>query len=91
MRDQHVDMVGAQTFQARLQLGSHGLRAEIAMNGLAVLLDEGTAARIVPDEAAFGHQHNLVAPACDGAADDLLCPAEPIGRGGVDQRHACVE
>ncbi len=91
MGDEDVDMVGAEPPQARLQFGADRSRAEVAVDRLAVLLDEGAALVGVPDQPAFGDQHHLVAPPGDGAADHLLGPAEPVGRRRVDQRDAGVE
>ena len=91
MGDEDIDMVGAKTLQAGLEFVPYRLRAEIAVDRLAILLDECVALVGVPDEAAFGDQNDIVAAPFYGAADDFLGAAQSIGRCGIDQRDAGIE
>jgi hypothetical protein len=45
----------------------------------------------VGDEAELGRQHDLVASAPDGAADELLVGVGPVDLGGVDVGDSQIE
>lgn len=91
MGDVVIDVIGAETAEALLDLVKNGVAAEIAVHGLAVIIEEMMALGGVPDEAAFGGEHDLVAAALDGAADQLFGKTLAIGGGGVDQGYAGID
>src|SRR6185295_4196545 len=43
------------------------------------------------DISELGGEHDLIAPALDGPADNLLVHAVPVDVGGVDQVDAAIE
>ncbi|MNL40597.1 hypothetical protein D3C87_1629590 [compost metagenome] len=91
MGDVEIDIVGPEPLQALLDLVQDCVAAEIAVNRLAVLIEEVAAFLRVPDKTAFGGDHGLVAAPGQGLADDLLRAAKPVGRRGIDQRYAGIE
>jgi hypothetical protein len=61
------------------------------MDLASVLHDKGRAFAGIPHQAALGRKQYLIAAPGDGLADDLLRPAQPVGRRGVNQSNAAVD
>src|SRR5690606_17825855 len=91
VRDVEVDVIGPETLQALLDFMDDGIRAEVTVHRLAVVLEEVGAFGRVPHEATLGGEHHLVAPTLDRLADDLLRPTLAIGGSRVDQADALVD
>ena len=77
-----VDAVGAEPLQGALDRGADVRRAAVEHAG---------AAAGVRDEAELRRQHDLVAAALEGAADELLVGVGAVDLGGVDVGDAQVE
>ena len=77
-----VDVVGAEPPQRALDRGADVGRAAV---------EAPRAAAGVGDEAELGRQHDLVAAALHGPADELLVGVGAVDLGGVDEGDAEVE
>ena len=90
VREVDVDVVGPQSSQARFDLASDRVGAQIAMDDVTLGVEEVVAPVGIPHEAALRGDHDLVPAPGDGSSHDLLGTPEPVCRSGVDERHALV-
>jgi hypothetical protein len=81
MELEHVDVVRAQPDEAGLEVGLDSGRSTVL----------GPRAVALPDGAALGQDRHLGPADADGPANELLCPAPPVERCGVDPGDAAVE
>jgi hypothetical protein len=86
-----IDVVCLETPQAVFDFVPNGLRAEVAVNTRAILIDKEVALRRVPNQAAFGGENHLIAAPTNSLAHNALGKTEPIGRRRVDEVDAGIE
>src|SRR6516164_2499367 len=75
-----IDHVDAEALEARLAGGKNKFRTTI-----------GKFAAAAAEIAEFGRQHDLVAPAFDGFADQRLVVPGAVSVGGVEESDAAIE
>ena len=77
-----VDVVRTEPLQRALDRGADVVRAAV---------DDAGPAAGVGHQAEFRRQHDLIAPALDGPADQLLVEIRAVDLGGVDVGDAQIE
>jgi hypothetical protein len=91
MRDVEVDVVRLQPRQALLYFVEDGSAAQVAVHGLAFLVEEMLALACMPDQPALGGDDGLLAAPLERLADQAFGVPQAIGRRGIDKPHAHVQ